>query len=158
MKVENLVQAKAKPVTAEAENCHGTPPRKWISGSLKRKWVSPTKKVDQGVRIPQAWHLKRSGSAGTNHWQVETPEKGQKAKLCEIAAHDDHMVLDPSSKGECLKDEDEMVLDVFGEPFGKSLVGFCSLVRVSPTSPDHSLHTAEAAEKSEKKSQQLTAK
>ena len=67
MKVENLVQAKAKPVTAEAENCHGTPPRKWISGSLKRKWVSPT-------------------------------------------------------------------------------------------SPDHSLHTAEAAEKSEKKSQQLTAK
>ena len=36
------------------------------------------------------------------------------------------MVLDPSSKGECLKDEDEMVLDVFGEPFGKSLVRFCS--------------------------------
>ena len=33
MKVENLVQAKAKPVTAEAENCHGTPPRKWISGA-----------------------------------------------------------------------------------------------------------------------------
>ena len=66
-------------------------------------------------------------SAGTNHWQVETLEKGQKAKLCEIAAHDDHMVLDPSSKGECLKDEDEMVLDAFGEPFGKPLVRFCSL-------------------------------
>ena len=63
MKVENLVQAKAKPVTAEAENCHGTPPRKWITGSLKRKWDSEQKCHEQVNKQ----------SAG--HWKVETPEK-----------------------------------------------------------------------------------